>query len=204
MNNQNNLNTFFNDPNKNILILCDISETISEFYLAWIEKISKNRGYSIYKKLEKDGINSEGDLFGEVKIYINFTNTLNDIQKLEHSKRKVVFFTNYKNFKILKNKFLYISSYDFQKDMRELLKHINHLDSYYLKYLFNNPHIFFMELSKIEINNKLDKIIPFKEFEINEIFENRRTIFESKEDILKIYNLIKKEALIKKLNFLTY
>lgn len=204
MSNLNNLNIFLNDPNKNTLIVCDLGESVSEFYISWIKELSKNKGYSIHKMLDKDDFNAESDLFGDIKIHINFSNKLNDIQKRQETTNKVIFFTNYKNFKILKNKFLFISPYDLQKDIQELLKDFQQLDQYYLKYLFNNPHMFFMELSKINTTNKIEKNMPLKEFETNEIVENRRKIFASKGDLLKIYNLIKKETLIKKFNFLIY
>ena len=190
------------------LLINQVSDELSIFYLSIIKYYADKQGIKINIDDNYEAMGSEDDLFGqkEIKIY-SITNTKKLTTALNLVKKKIIF-TDYKNYKKMNTKFNSINGYKFENDIvffiRDEIKIKNDELLYYCK---NNPVLLFSEVSKYLINNNQYSSDQTLVDEKNHILEIRKSIFENKKNNFNIKNLylnIKKEAEYKKLSFLTY
>ena len=190
------------------LLINQVSDELSIFYLSIIKYYADKQGIKINIDDNYEATGSEDDLFGqkEIKIY-SITNTKKLTTALNSVKKKIIF-TDYKNYKKMNTNFNSINGYKFENDIvffiRDELKIKNDELLYYCK---NNPVLLFSEVSKYLINNNQYSSDQTLVDEKNHILEIRKSIFENKKNNFNIKNLylnIKKEAEYKKLSFLTY
>ena len=194
--------------NEETMLINQVSEELSIFYLSIIKYYADKQGIKINIEDNYEAMGSEDDLFGqrEIKIFI-ITNTKKLGTALNSVKKKIIF-TDYKNYKKLNTNFTSINGYKFELDVvffiRDVLKINNDELLYYCK---NNPVLLFSEISKYLINNDQYSSDRTLVDEKNHILDIRKSIFENKKNNFNIKNLyqnIKKEAEYKKLSFLTY
>ena len=190
------------------LLINQVSDELSIFYLSIIKYYADKQGIKINIDDNYEAMGSEDDLFGqkEIKIY-SITNTKKLTTALNSVKKKIIF-TDYKNYKKMNTNFNTINGYKFENDIvffiRDELKIKNDELLYYCK---NNPVLLFSEVSKYLINNNQYSSDQTLVDEKNHILDIRKSIFENKKNNFNIKNLylnIKKEAEYKKLSFLTY
>ncbi len=205
-NNIDKLNFFFQSKEKELLIN-QVNEIISSFYIGVIKHISirDNINISLNGDESKDDI---GDLFGRSNIDVyNLTNS-KKIEILLQSQNKKIILTDYKNYKKFNKNFLSINGYEYEKDITTFIKNELNIDNMELiNFCKNYPVLLFSETSKYLINNDgyINDQLSFNEK--NHILELRKSIFSLKKDGIKIKTLfskIKTEAIYKKLNFLIY
>ena len=205
-NNFDKLNFFFQSKEKELLIN-QVNEIISSFYIGIIKHIAIKNDVDISLSGDESKENI-GDLFGRSNIDIyNLSNT-KKIDILLNSKNKKIILTDYKNYKKFNRDILSINGYDFEKDIATFIKdelNINNMEL--INFCKNYPVLLFSETSKYLINS--DGYINDQLFfnEKNHILELRKSIFSLKKDGTKIKTLfskIKSEAIYKKLNFLIY
>jgi len=205
-NNIDKLNFFFQSKEKELLIN-QVNEIISSFYIGVIKHISirDNINISLNGDESKDDI---GDLFGRSNIDVyNLTNS-KKIEILLQSQNKKIILTDYKNYKKFNKNFLSINGYEYEKDITTFIKNELNIDNMELiNFCKNYPVLLFSETSKYLINSDgyINDQLSFDEK--NHILELRKSIFSLKKDGIKIKTLfskIKTEAIYKKLNFLIY
>ena len=205
-NNIDKLNFFFQSKEKELLIN-QVNEIISSFYIGVIKHISirDNINISLNGDESKDDI---GDLFGRSNIDVyNLTNS-KKIEILLQSQNKKIILTDYKNYKKFNKNFLSINGYEYEKDITTFIKNELNIDNMELiNFCKNYPVLLFSETSKYLINSDgyINDQLSFNEK--NHILELRKSIFSLKKDGIKIKTLfskIKTEAIYKKLNFLIY
>ena len=205
-NNIDKLNFFFQSKEKELLIN-QVNEITSSFYIGVIKHISirNNINISLNGDESKDDI---GDLFGRSNIDVyNLTNS-KKIEILLQSQNKKIILTDYKNYKKFNKNFLSINGYEYEKDITTFIKNELNIDNMELiNFCKNYPVLLFSETSKYLINNDgyVNDQLSFNEK--NHILELRKSIFSLKKDGIKIKTLfskIKTEAIYKKLNFLIY
>ena len=205
-NNIDKLNFFFQSKEKELLIN-QVNEITSSFYIGVIKHISirNNINISLNGDESKDDI---GDLFGRSNIDVyNLTNS-KKIEILLQSQNKKIILTDYKNYKKFNKNFLSINGYEYEKDITTFIKNELNIDNMELiNFCKNYPVLLFSETSKYLINSDgyINDQLSFNEK--NHILELRKSIFSLKKDGIKIKTLfskIKTEAIYKKLNFLIY
>ena len=194
--------------NEETLLINQVSDELSIFYVSIIKYYADKQGIKINVDESNEFMAAEDDLFGqkEIKIFI-ITNAKKLALALSSVKKKIIF-TDYKNYKKLNANFNSINGYKFEFDIiffiRDELKINNDELIYYCK---NNPVLLFSETSKYLINNDQYSSDQTLVDEKNHILGIRKSIFENKKNSFNIKNLylnIKKEAEYKKLSFLTY
>ena len=205
-NNIDKLNFFFQSKEKALLIN-QVNELISSFYIGIIKHIAirNDVGISLSGDESKENI---GDLFGRSNIDIyNLSNT-KKIDILLNSQNKKIILTDYKNYKKFNRDILSINGYDFEKDIATFIKdelNINNMEL--INFCKNYPVLLFSETSKYLTNSNgyiKDQLSFYEKYHILEL---RKSIFSLKKDGTKIKTLfskIKSEAIYKKLNFLIY
>jgi len=205
-NNFDKLNFFFKSKEKELLIN-QVNEIISSFYIGIIKHIAIRNNISISLSGDESKENT-GDLFGKSKTDIyNLTNT-KKIEVLLQSQEKKIILTDYKNYKKFNRKVLSINGYEYEKDIATFIKDELNIDNMELmNFCRNYPALLFSETSKYLINSDgyINDQLSFNEK--NHILELRKSIFSLKKDGTKIKSLfskIKSEAIYKKLNFLIY
>tara|TARA_Y100000022_G_C13104131_1_gene308207 strand:+ start:53 stop:676 length:624 start_codon:yes stop_codon:yes gene_type:complete len=205
-NNFDKLNFFFQSKEKELLIN-QVNEIISSFYIGIIKHIAIRNNISISLSGDESKENT-GDLFGKSKTDIyNLTNT-KKIEVLLQSQEKKIILTDYKNYKKFNRKVLSINGYEYEKDIATFIKDELNIDNMELmNFCKNYPVLLFSETSKYLINSDgyINDQLSFNEK--NHILELRKSIFSLKKDGTKIKSLfskIKSEAIYKKLNFLIY
>ena len=205
-NNFDKLNYFFQSQEKELLIN-QVTEMISSFYIGIIKHIAIRNNISISLSGDESKENT-GDLFGKSKTDIyNLTNT-KKIEVLLQSQEKKIILTDYKNYKKFNRKVLSINGYEYEKDIATFIKDELNIDNMELmNFCKNYPVLLFSETSKYLINSDgyINDQLSFNEK--NHILELRKSIFSLKKDGTKIKSLfskIKSEAIYKKLNFLIY
>ena len=205
-NNFDKLNFFFQSKEKELLIN-QVNEIISSFYIGIIKHIAIRNNISISLSGDESKENT-GDLFGKSKTDIyNLTNT-KKIEVLLQSQEKKIILTDYKNYKKFNRKVLSINGYEYEKDIATFIKDELNIDNMELmNFCRNYPALLFSETSKYLINSDgyINDQLSFNEK--NHILELRKSIFSLKKDGTKIKSLfskIKSEAIYKKLNFLIY
>ena len=205
-NNIDKLNFFFQSKEK-VLLINQVNELISSFYIGIIKHIAirNDVGISLSGDESKENI---GDLFERSNIDIyNLSNT-KKIDILLNSQNKKIILTDYKNYKKFNRDILSINGYDFEKDIATFIKdelNINNMEL--INFCKNYPVLLFSETSKYLTNSNgyIKDQLSFNEK--NHILELRKSIFSLKKDGTKIKTLfskIKSEAIYKKLNFLIY
>ena len=200
-----NIKNFFSDNSIKTIYLNSINEAINNFYIQLFEIYSNSN----YKFQNIDHNNNTkfvtGDLFGLENIYITSKKI-----KIPDDKKKIIFLS-YTEYKKLDKSQIIINTYNHQLDLNYYLKSLD-LENALLEnlkcYLYSNPFLLKSEIEKILINNNYNQKLN-KEVEIgnNDIGSIRSRIFKLKTknfDVREIYKLTKKEAEIKKFNFLIY
>ena len=198
----------FLTSNDETLLINQVSDELSIFYLRIIKYCADIQGTKINFDDNNETVGIEDDLFGQQEIKIYSITNMKKLATALNSEKKKVIFTDYKNYKKMKANFKSINSYQFEQDIaffiRNKLKINNDELLYYCK---NNPVLLFSEVSKYLINNNQYSSDQTLVDEKNHILEIRKSIFENKKNNFNIKNLylnIKKEAEYKKLSFLTY
>lgn len=200
-----NIKEFYSNYSIKTIYLNNLSEVINIFYIQLFEIYSNNK----FKFKNIDQNNDEkfatADLFGLENIYITSKKI-----KIPEDKKKIIFLS-YAEFKKLDKSQMKINTYNHQLDLNYYLKSLDLENSLIenLKYYLNsNPFLLKSEIEKIFVNRnyneKLDKAF---ETSNNDIGNIRSKIFKLKKESLnvkEIYELTKKEAEIKKFNFLIY
>ena len=207
MNNISRIIKFVNGEIEPILIINQVNETISMFYLNLIERIMTEKNIKLNYNA-KPLKNLSRDLFVESEINICFSNDKKNIEQHIKSNNKCIIFTDYKNFKTYSISKSSINGYQYLKDIEYYIKEILKINnSAIIDFCKENPHLTISEISKYLINSlsyvKENKIREKNNF----ILEIRKELFNLKKDqkgSLEIYSNLKREVKYKKFNFLTY
>ena len=199
------ISKFFDNPNENILIT-EINEDISQFY------IDLFRFYAHKNKIEISISNENSkvgniDLFSTKKINIQYFTNKKKIDAVTNETGNIIF-TDYKNYKLFNQKFIAINSYDYLKDIGNLiLVEFQIQDDDFIAYCHAQPSMTFSEVSKYSVN-KNNFLQNFKNNQNeNPILFFRKKFYNEKKnnsDIQRLYKILKDEVLVKRFNFLTY
>jgi len=203
--NHSQISKFFKNPTGNILII-EINEDISQFYLDLF------RYYAHENKIEISIIkgelkNENVDLFSTKKINIQYLINKNKIDAASNETSNIIF-TDYRNYKLFNQKFIAINSYDYLRDISNLiLTKFQIQDDDFIAYCNDQPAMTFSELSKYSINK--DNYIQNSQINRNDnpISFFRKKFYNEKKnnsDIQQLYKILKDEVLVKRFNFLTY
>jgi len=210
MNNKNQISIIkeFINSNEETMLINQVNDEISMFYMSVLKYYANNHGVKISTNADSEFGFLEEDLFGTQIIQaFNITNTKKLDAILDIRSKKIVF-TDYKNYKKISSKFNSINGYRFENDIVFFIKNeLNIHSDELLDYCKNNVALLFSETSKYLINSYQYVCDHSLIDEKNPILEIRKSIFENKRNSLNIINLyqnIKKEAEYKKLNFLTF
>lgn len=207
---------FLSNDDNNIVFICNINESVSIFYKMLIKKLSKN----LYKDLLfvskiSDLLKKENvSLFDNKELCVCEIsgNKLSSDDLFAIAKNKKVFlFVSYGFFKKEARKFLSINSYDYKKDIDlyfnsefNIENRPNSSKRDFLYHCYNNPHLFFSEFDKYELNQDINKEnkIGYKD----SIFSIRQALYKIKNNFtLKslplFYKTIKDEVKFKKFDY---
>ena len=201
------IKNFISSKDRNLLIN-DIKDDITIFFVLLLEFYAKAKNFKITYDHIIENNDYENDLFGEIKLKIYKSNSSKIVENLLNKSEKKLIITDYKNFKKYSKEVKSINTYQYESDIVNFIKNELKIDDEELIfYCKNNPALLFSETSKYLINKNLYTCdLGFKE-ERNHILEIRKSIFELKKNNLNIKNLylnLKTEVSYKKLNFLTY
>ena len=200
-----NIKEFYSNYSIKTIYLNNLSEAINIFYIQLFEIYSNNKFK--FKNIDQnnDAKFATADLFGLENIYV----TSKKIQ-IPEDKKKIIFLS-YAEFKKLDKTQIKINTYNHQFDLNYHIKSLdleNSLIENLKYYLSSHPFLLKSEIEKIFINkNYNEKLGKVVETSNNDIGSIRSRIFKLKKeslDIKEIYKLTKKEAEIKKFNFLIY
>lgn len=201
------LNDFFETTLDKKLLMNEVNEEISSFYVFFLFYLTNNTATNLKIAQNLTQISNEADLFGQQNITVFRTTNSRDINVLLKSNSKVIILTNYKNFKKYQSSQDSINGYNYLDDIKYLLKNIMKIeDMELINFCLNSPELIYSETSKYLVNSegylKEEGIIKLSNF----IVDIRKSIFDSKQkvDIRKTFYNIKKEALYKRFSFLTY
>ena len=192
---------FLNDKSNNIIYGINIDEQKSIFYQAFVKTILSLNGTLLKKVDDIKDINE-----GSVNLFESKNTFYISFKKLKYTgKEKLINFLPYKDVKKYLNTGL-INAYEIDKDLKFLLK-INNLDNEneLFEYLKLNPHMAHSEIGKFITNKNI--IFDNHNKSQEDIYSIRSEIFKTKNnsfDLKKILDLLKKEAILKRFNFLTY
>ena len=201
--NINLIDSFFQSETSKLLIN-GVDEKISSFYLFILCFFSKKSSIPLSINQHENS----GDLFFNKKVKLLINPSTKEISNNLNSSTNIIFLTDYKNFKKFSKDITSLNGYQYQDDIRYFLeKTLNINNTNLLKNLFENPQYIYSETEKYLANNHYPEntIIDFVESDF--IANIRKSHYKEKynqSDILKLYELIKKEYLYKKFNFLTY
>ena len=194
--------------NDETLLINQVNDDLSIFYLGIIKYYADKQGIKINIIDNNETVGTEDDLFGRREIKVSFITNTKKLTIALNSFGKKIIFTDYKNYKKMNANFNSINGYQFEHDIvffiRDELK-INNDEL--LHYCQNNPVLLFSETSKYLVNNNQYSIDQNLVDEKNHVLDIRKSIFENKKNnfnIKSLYLNIKKEAEYKKLSFLTY
>ena len=201
------LNEFFETTLDKKLLINEVNEEISSFYVFFLFYLTNNTATNLKITQNLTQISNDADLFGQQNITVFRTTNSRDINVLLKSNSKVIILTNYKNFKKYQSLQESINGYNYLDDIKYLLKNIMKIeDMELINFCLNSPELIYSETSKYLVNSegylKEEGIIKISNF----IVDIRKSIFDSKQkvDIRKTFYSIKKEALYKRFSFLTY
>jgi len=201
------LKEFIDSSEKNILIN-QVNDDISIFYLSLIKYFANNQSIRVNIDNDIDTIATEDDLFGTKTIQtFNITNA-KKLDNMLNSHNKKIIFTDYKNYKRLSPKLNSINGYQYENDITFFIRNeLNIVNDELLYYCKNNTALLFSETSKYLINSNQYSSDRSLTEDKNHILDIRKSIFEIKRNnfnIKDLYQNIKKEAEYKKLSFLTF
>ena len=186
------------------LLINGVDEEISSFYFFVLAFFSKKSSIPLSINEEQN----TGDLFfnDEIRLLIN-PNTKEISNNLD-SATKIIFLTDYKNFKKFSKDVDSLNGYQYQNDIKFFLQEILDInDINLLKNLYENPQYIYSETEKYLVNNNYPENTIVDLVENDFIADIRKSHYKEKynqSDIIKLYKLIKQEYIYKKLNFLTY
>ncbi len=202
------IENFFSDNKAKELILNKTTDEVFEFYFYVLQYYSSKFQKRLLNEGKDNLIIKESDLFDQdepIRIYnVSNKKKFEDVLQIENKK---IIFTEYKIYKLFKNKTPSINAYSFENDIKYFIKNelnINNADL--TNFCINNPFFIFSETSKYFINQNisLDKNIVDT---TNHILEIRKSIYNLKNnkfDVKAFYRKIKHEAKYKRFNFLIY
>ena len=188
----------------NKLLINGVDEKISSFYLFVLAFFSKKNSVPLSANQEEN----TGDLFFNKEVRLLINPSTKEISNNLNTAKNIIFLTDYKNFKKFSRDVDSLNGYQYQDDIKFFLQEtLKIYDKNLLKNLFENPQYIYSETEKYLANNNYPEntIIDFVESDF--ISDIRKSHYKEKynqKDIIKLYRLIKKEYLYKKLNFLTY
>ena len=188
----------------NKLLINGVDEKISSFYLFTLGFFSKKSSIPLSINQHENS----GDLFFNKKVKLLINPSTKEISNNLNSSTNIIFLTDYKNFKRFSKNITSLNGYMYRDDIKYFLeKTLNINNANLLKNLFESPQYIYSETEKYLANNHYPEntIIDFVESDF--IANIRKSHYKEKynqSDILKLYELIKKEYLYKKFNFLTY
>ena len=188
----------------NKLLINGVDEKISSFYLFVLAFFSKKNSVPLSANQEEN----TGDLFFNKEVRLLINPSTKEISNNLNTAKNIIFLTDYKNFKKFSRDVNSLNGYQYQDDIKFFLQEtLKIYDKNLLKNLFENPQYIYSETEKYLANNNYPEntIIDFVESDF--ISDIRKSHYKEKynqKDIIKLYRLIKKEYLYKKLNFLTY
>lgn len=199
---------FFSE-NYDHLIINVIDDKILAFYIYLLKIFSiKYKSQIVNQNSSEIGL-ANPDLFNNNrKIYLIETNSNKEIQNIIKLNKKLIVFTDYKNFKAFSKQALSINSYNYAEDIKVLVHKIYGIKSDILiKNIIANPEYCYSEMEKFIVNNN-----NYPSFDVNENNDNdkialiRKSVYKLKKnnELLDLFNLLKLEALNKKFSFLAY
>ena len=197
----------FLSSSENHLIINQVNEDIGLFYIHVIQFFALNQGLSVYIS---EGLNHESssDLFGEIKIPIIKTTSINKIKDILSSNQKIIIITDYRNYKKFTSQITSINGYDYSRDIKFFIKENLQIENgHLLNYCIEAPIFVYSETSKYLVNKDGYHSDQFVQKENNFILELRKAIFDIKnknKNLKNLYDKIKEEFKYKKFNFLTY
>ena len=207
MNNLEKIDNFFKSNDENILILNRVSEEIECLYQSFITYFGKKNEIKIQYKSEIKFDDHNNDLFGLNKIFIISTNIKKNIQNLQNQNTKNILFTDYKNFKIFKNEYLSINTYNYENDIKTFIENYHDInDTILIENILANPSSFYSETSKYLINKESYSKSSFIRYDTNFILDIRKNIFDGKKNgnLQELFLKIKEEVKYKKFSFLAF
>ena len=128
------IKSFIESKEKN-LIICNVNEDVTIFYISLINYFAKQKNINVNDKGDGDykSIDQSSDLFlsqNEIKIFS--AKNLKKLENLFHNKTdKKIIFTDYKNFKGYKNKAESINAFQYEQDINYYISKVLKLN---LKY----------------------------------------------------------------------
>ena len=198
----------FISSSENNIVINQVNDDISIFYLSLIKYFANNQGIRVNIDNDIDTIATEDDLFGTKTIQtLNITNA-KKLDNMLNSHNKKIIFTDYKNYKRLSPKLNSINGYQYENDITFFIRNeLNIVNDELLYYCKNNTALLFSETSKYLINSNQYSSDRSLTEDKNHILDIRKSIFEIKRNnfnIKGLYQNIKQEAEYKKLSFLTF
>ena len=189
------------------LLINQVNDEIGSFYEFAVKELSRKNDIDIVNNNIFDKNDFSNDLFENKKIYLYFLTNSKQIDKIANESSKKAIFTDYKNYKKFKNKYININGYDFEKDLYTLINtHFNINNGEVFNYCVGQPSFIYSELTKFSVNSENYKMDTPINNTNNFILEIRKNIFNIKKSQINIKNLyleLKYEAQYKKFSFLT-
>ena len=203
--NNSQISKFFKNPIGNILII-EINEDISQFYLDLFRYYAHENKIEI-SIIKGDFKNENVDLFSTKKINIQYLSNKSKIDAASNETGNIIL-TDYRNYKLFNQKFIKINSYDYLRDISNLiLTEFQIQDDNFIAYCNDQPSMTFSELSKYSINKDNYLQNSKNNQKDNPILFFRKKFYNEKKnnsDIQQLYKILKNEVLAKRFNFLTY
>lgn len=194
-----------NSDSNNCILINSYKDSVDIFYNNLIKYYCKIHQCLIKNISSIDEFNNqENDLFMKKYLYIIYTKSSKTIWECLNNQKKIIIFSDYKNFKKYKEHCVSINTYHFEEDLKFFLKtELDIQNKELIKFLLESPEYTYSEIEKILVN-KSNYLLLSTNIENNQITEIRKNLFNVRNNIIESFKLIKKEALVKKFNFLTY
>lgn len=200
------MKNFFLSEDKNLLIN-QVNEELGEFYIGVLKNLSKEQSIRlVFQDIDSQLISHS--LFEDVKIKLCKTTQSKKIEEAMLSYEKKIIITDYRNWKKYAGNCPSVNGYKFKEDLKYVLEDFFKISN---KDLFNfcqqSPALAFSEINKYLINSKNYKSDVKIMSNENYILNIRKDIFSEKQqnkNLQKLFETIKREAIYKKLNFLTF
>ena len=203
-NNIKTIESFFINNNEHNLFINIISDSLDIFYLYLLNHYAKKSNF----KILKDPLFSKNDdLFDHKNIFIIETKSSKTIEDLILTQDKKIIFTTYQQFKKYTKKYPSVNSYNYKDDTKNFILNTMGIENQIvIENIINSPEFIYSEISKSLVYKNTQKN-TYPDLKDDPIMHIRREIYQSDKDgvnLVQKYNLIKKELLFKKLNFLIY
>lgn len=203
-NNIKTIESFFINNKEHNLFINIISDSVDIFYLYLLNHFAQKSNFKI---LKDPFLSKNDDLFDHKYVAIFETKSSRTIEDLILAQGKKIIFTTYQQFKNYTKKYPSVNSYNYKEDIRNFILNTMGIENLIvIENIINSPEFIYSEISKSLVYNNTQKNI-FPDLKEDPIVNIRREIYQSDKDgvnLVKKYNLIKKELLYKKLNFLIY